>query len=58
VLYPFILSPEVAALSMSGSTLIVAINALMLKWTKLTGIHRQGAKASRVSAPIPTSAAA
>jgi len=37
VLYPFVLSPEVAALSMSGSTLIVAINALMLKRTKLAG---------------------
>ena len=38
VLYPFLLSPEVAALSMSGSTLIVALNALMLKRTKLAGI--------------------
>ncbi len=37
VLYPFVLSPEVAALSMSGSTLIVALNALMLKRTRLTG---------------------
>ncbi len=36
VLFPFILSPEVAALSMSGSTLVVAINALLLKRTKLT----------------------
>ncbi len=43
VLYPFVLSPEVAALSMSGSTLIVAINALLLKRTKLAGIG-QGAK--------------
>ena len=33
--YPFILSPEVAALSMSGSTVIVAINALALKWTRI-----------------------
>jgi Cu2+-exporting ATPase len=39
VLYPLVLSPEVAALSMSGSTLIVAINALLLKRTKLAGIH-------------------
>jgi Cu2+-exporting ATPase len=37
-LYPFTLSPEVAALSMSGSSAIVAINALMLKRTKLAGI--------------------
>jgi len=42
VLYPFVLSPEVAALSMSGSTLIVAVNALMLKRTKLAGIHQPG----------------
>ena len=34
VLYPFVLSPEGAALSMSGSTLVVAINALMLKRTR------------------------
>ena len=39
VLYPFVLSPEVAALSMSGSTLLVAINALLLKRTKLAGIR-------------------
>ena len=46
VLYPFVLSPEVAALSMSGSTLIVAINALMLKRTKLDGIRLAGKLAS------------
>jgi Cu2+-exporting ATPase len=42
VLYPFVLSPEVAAMSMSGSTLIVAVNALMLKRTKLAGIRQPG----------------
>ena len=31
VFYPFTLSPEIAALSMSGSSIIVAVNALMLK---------------------------
>ena len=31
VLYPFVLSPEIAALSMSGSSVIVAVNALLLK---------------------------
>ncbi len=36
VFYPFVLSPEVAALSMSGSTLVVALNALLLKRVKLT----------------------
>ncbi len=33
--YPFTLSPEIAALSMSGSSAIVAINALLLKRTRL-----------------------
>ena len=51
VLYPFILSPQVAALSMSGSTLIVAINALMLKRTKLAGIHQPGKTGVPRSAP-------
>jgi Cu2+-exporting ATPase len=46
VLYPFVLSPEVAALSMSGSTLIVAINALLLKRTKLEGIRQPGKTAA------------
>ncbi len=46
VLFPFVLSPEVAALSMSGSTLVVAINALLLKRTKLAGIRRPGESAA------------
>ncbi len=48
VFYPFTLSPEVAALSMSGSSAVVAINALMLKRTRLAGIKR--ARAPGVSA--------
>ncbi len=52
VLYPFILSPQVAALSMSGSTLIVAINALMLKRTKLAGIRRPGRAAVSATAAV------
>jgi Cu2+-exporting ATPase len=47
VLFPFVLSPEVAALSMSGSTLVVAVNALMLKRTKLAGIHPAGRTAAQ-----------
>src|SRR5660398_9778 len=46
VFYPFVLSPEIAALSMSGSTLVVAINALMLKRTKLAGIRQPGKNAT------------
>jgi len=58
VFYPFLLSPEVAALSMSGSTLVVAINALMLKRTKLDGInHARPVAASAGNAPVATAAA-
>jgi Cu2+-exporting ATPase len=46
VFYPFTLSPEIAALSMSGSSAVVAINALMLKRTKLAGIKRARLQAS------------
>ena len=55
VLYPFVLSPEVAAISMSGSTLIVAINALMLKRTKLAGIRQPGKTASAGKPAAPPS---
>ncbi len=54
VLYPFVLSPEVAAISMSGSTLIVAINALMLKRTKLAGIRHPGKTAAATKGDAPT----
>lgn len=36
VLYPFTISPEFAALSMSGSSALVAVNALLLKRTRLS----------------------
>jgi P-type Cu2+ transporter len=48
VLYPFLLGPSIAALAMSGSSALVAINALMLKRTKLTGIHKQLASTTPV----------
>ncbi len=44
--FGLLLRPEIAALSMSGSSLIVAVNALMLKWTKLPGIRRRQAAAA------------
>jgi Cu2+-exporting ATPase len=50
VLYPWLLGPSIAAIAMSGSTGVVAINALMLKRTKLTGIDRQ--PTDPVSAPV------
>ena len=37
VFYPLVISPEVAALSMSGSSVLVAVNALLLKRTTLGG---------------------
>ena len=52
VLYPFTLSPEVAALSMSGSSVIVAVNALLLRRVRL-GPQRQG-----VAEPAPAAIAA
>jgi P-type Cu2+ transporter len=39
VFYPLIISPEVAALAMSGSSALVAVNAMLLKRTRLEGIH-------------------
>jgi len=47
VFYPFLLSPEIAALAMSGSSALVAINALMLKRTKLSGI-KQGSSVAPI----------
>ncbi len=52
VFFPFVLSPEVAALSMSGSTLIVAGNALLLKRTKLAGIKTTRAPAAPDAAKL------
>ena len=43
VFYPFTISPEIAALSMSGSSVLVALNALLLKFVRLEGIRRPDA---------------
>ncbi len=45
VFYPFVISPEVAALAMSGSSALVAVNALLLKRTRLEGIRARGSAA-------------
>jgi Cu2+-exporting ATPase len=50
VLFPFLLGPAVAALAMSGSTAVVAINALLLKRTKLAGIKKPGADSKELIA--------
>jgi len=54
VFYPYLLSPEIAALAMSGSSALVAINALMLKRTRLAGIKQVGS----AQEAIPTGHAA
>jgi Cu2+-exporting ATPase len=48
VFYPFTISPEVAAISMSGSSALVAVNALLLKRTRLEGVVRRSP-----NAPLP-----
>ncbi|MEO8546690.1 MAG: HAD-IC family P-type ATPase, partial [Burkholderiaceae bacterium] len=58
VLYPFTLSPEIAALSMSGSSAVVAINALLLKRTKLAGIKSAKPNAAASTAPAVARASA
>ncbi|WP_416047464.1 heavy metal translocating P-type ATPase [Cupriavidus basilensis] len=55
VFFPFTISPEVAAIAMSGSSALVAINALMLKRTRLAGIRRGSAGAIQpLAAPTAT----
>ena len=51
VFYPLVISPEVAALAMSGSSALVAVNALLLKRTRLAGIRvfRTGAATAGVA---------
>jgi Cu2+-exporting ATPase len=55
VFYPFLLSPEIAALAMSGSSALVAINALMLKRTRLAGIAHSSLRTARIGPPIGAS---
>jgi len=50
VFYPFVVSPEVAALAMSGSSALVAVNALLLKRTRLEGIRAHGPAATYATA--------
>lgn len=46
VFYPLLLSSEIAALAMSGSSALVAVNALLLKRTKLRETVAQTAAAT------------
>ncbi|EYR63755.1 ATPase P [Actinotalea ferrariae CF5-4] len=57
VFYPafgLMLRPEIAALSMSGSTVIVTVNALLLKRLRLPAQHLPGAPKGVVEEPEPT----
>ena len=51
VFYPFVLSPEIAALSMSGSSVIVALNALLLKRLPLADVAASPRIQSKESTP-------
>jgi Cu2+-exporting ATPase len=56
LLYPWfglLLRPEIAALSMAGSSLLVALNALLLKRTRLPGIgtYRPGEQVEPAQSP-------
>ena len=58
LLYPLfglLLRPEIAALSMAGSSLLVAVNALLLKRTRLPGlrVNRSGVTTEQVPAATP-----
>lgn len=57
VFYPYLLSPEIAALAMSGSSALVAVNALMLKRTRLAGIaHRHAVVRQTLPSSLPAAA--
>ena len=47
VFYPFVISPEVAARAMSGSSALVALNSLLLKRMRREGIRAHGLEATR-----------
>jgi Cu2+-exporting ATPase len=55
--FGLMLRPEIAALSMSGSSLIVAVNALLLKRLRLPDpVPPSGQRRIDAAAPVPTSA--
>ncbi|NGP08743.1 heavy metal translocating P-type ATPase [Rhodococcus sp. 14C212] len=53
--FGLVLRPEIAALSMSGSSLIVAVNALMLKRLRLPSPPQEQPTPRPAPEPIPTS---
>ena len=57
VFYPFIISPAVAAIAMSGSSVLVAVNALLLKRARLDGFDPADRAASASPQLVPEQAA-
>jgi Cu2+-exporting ATPase len=53
VFYPLVISPEVAAIAMSGSSALVAVNALLLKRLRLEGIRGGRTAAAGAGEPVP-----
>ena len=49
VFFPYVISSEVAALAMSGSSALVAVNAMLLKRTRLEGIVQDAGKSRHES---------
>jgi Cu2+-exporting ATPase len=54
--FGLVLRPEIAALTMSGSSLIVAVNALLLKRLDLPAPPAPGPASIRVQEPAPSPA--
>lgn len=56
VFYPLVVSPAVAAIAMSGSSALVAVNALLLKRTRLDGVKQSGASSTAPAGPVAAEA--
>ena len=52
VFYPLVISPAVAAIAMSGSSALVAVNALLLKRARLEGVGRGSTAAPNIARPV------
>ena len=58
VFYPFIISPAVAAIAMSGSSVLVAVNALLLKRTRLDSYKPENFAEEAPTPPVTGQASA
>ena len=53
--FGLVLRPEIAALSMSGSSFLVAVNALLLKRLRLPALEAPSATTAAAPEPEPVS---